>query len=80
MTGIHATTEKQFVKSVKINCSDFVQGGLDEEQAAEVIREVVSWKLVDILEVSGGTYSNPGAYTPPYRNNADIASSFFSIY
>jgi 2,4-dienoyl-CoA reductase-like NADH-dependent reductase (Old Yellow Enzyme family) len=34
--------------------------GIDEEQAADIIKEIVSWDLVEILEVSGGTYSNPG--------------------
>ena len=27
LTGIHAVTRSDFVKSVKVNCSDFVQGG-----------------------------------------------------
>lgn len=65
LTGIHATTEPRFVKALKINCSDFVQGGLDEESAADVIREIVSWQLVDVLEVSGGTYSSPGELCRP---------------
>jgi hypothetical protein len=34
--------------------------GLDEQQASEIVKEIVSWHLVDILEISGGTYSNPG--------------------
>lgn len=59
LTGIHAATERSFVKAVKINCSDFVQGGLDEESSSQVIREIVSWRLVDILEISGGNYTNP---------------------
>lgn len=53
------------MKALKINCSDFVQGGLDEESAADVIREIVSWQLVDVLEVSGGTYSSPGELCRP---------------
>lgn len=59
LTGIHAATERRFVKALKINCSDFVAGGLDEDDAAGIIREIVSWRLVDLLEVSGGTYGNP---------------------
>ncbi|KAL1406195.1 hypothetical protein Q8F55_007884 [Vanrija albida] len=59
LTGIAAATEPRFVKAVKINSSDFVAGGMDEEQAADIIREIASWQLVDILEVSGGNYSNP---------------------
>jgi hypothetical protein len=33
--------------------------GLDEEQAAEVVKEIISWKMVDLLEISGGNYSSP---------------------
>lgn len=60
LTGIAAATEPTFVKAVKINSSDFVAGGMDEHQAADIIREIAAWQLVDILEVSGGNYSNPG--------------------
>lgn len=27
LRGIHAATQKEFIKAIKINCSDFVQGG-----------------------------------------------------
>lgn len=59
LTGIHAVTSARFVKALKINCSDFIAGGLDENTSAEIIREIVSWRLVDLLEISGGTYTNP---------------------
>ncbi|KAF7984237.1 hypothetical protein HWV62_16054 [Athelia sp. TMB] len=65
LIGIQDVTERKFIKAVKVNCSDFVQGGkffivcLDEERAADVVKEIVSWKLVDMLEISGGNYSNP---------------------
>jgi hypothetical protein len=38
---------------------DLISAGLDEEQSAEIITEIVSWGMVDMLEVSGGNYSNP---------------------
>lgn len=63
LTGIHAATRKSFVKALKINCSDFVVGGLTEEGAADIIREIVSWRLVDLLEITGGTYGNPGRHS-----------------
>lgn len=62
LTGIHAATRKDFVKALKINCSDFVAGGLTEADAADIIREIVSWRLVDLLEITGGTYGNPGGH------------------
>jgi hypothetical protein len=73
--GIHTSSSSGFVLSVKVNCSDFVQGGelymllrsrpssragLDEEQAADIVKQIVSWGIVDVLEVSGGTYASPG--------------------
>ncbi|WVO13410.1 hypothetical protein L204_101025 [Cryptococcus depauperatus] len=59
LRGIHQKTQKSFVKSVKVNCSDFVQGGLDEKQASEIIKNLASWDLIDIIEISGGNYSSP---------------------
>ncbi|GFZ43174.1 hypothetical protein JCM24511_00893 [Saitozyma sp. JCM 24511] len=53
------TTSKAFVKAVKINSSDFVQGGLDEAQSSSIIKTLVSWNLIDMLEISGGNYSSP---------------------
>ncbi|WRT63956.1 uncharacterized protein IL334_000883 [Kwoniella shivajii] len=64
LKGIQDNTEKRFIKAVKINCSDFVEGGLDESQAADIVKSLVSWKLLDIIEVSGGTYSQPAFASP----------------
>jgi hypothetical protein len=38
---------------------DTDQAGLDEDQAIDYIKEIISWKLVDMLEISGGNYSSP---------------------
>ena len=38
--------------------------GLDEKQSTELVKEIVSWKLIDILEISGGNYSSPGTVFP----------------
>ncbi|RXK36200.1 hypothetical protein M231_06544 [Tremella mesenterica] len=59
LDGICRATQKSFIKALKINSSDFVLGGLNEAESADLIREIVSWSMVDILEVSGGSYSNP---------------------
>lgn len=60
LARVHDATDRSFIKSIKINCSDFVQGGLDEAQSEEMIKEIVAWKMVDVLEISGGNYSSPG--------------------
>lgn len=42
--------------------------GLDEEQAADMVKQIVSWGIVDILEVSGGTYASPGEHSYASRD------------
>ncbi|OCF33325.1 NADH:flavin oxidoreductase/NADH oxidase [Kwoniella heveanensis BCC8398] len=64
LRGIRDNTNSSFVKAVKINCSDFVQGGLDENQATEIVHTVISWQMVDIIEISGGTYAQPAFASP----------------
>ncbi|KAI9635074.1 uncharacterized protein MKK02DRAFT_24991 [Dioszegia hungarica] len=78
LRGVHAATRREFIKAIKINCSDFVQGGLDEAQSAEIIKEIVSWRMVDVLEVSGGNYSNPGivAFTDSQRPTSSRQALF----
>ncbi|WVR05722.1 hypothetical protein IAU60_002746 [Kwoniella sp. DSM 27419] len=64
LTGIKRRTHHSFIRAVKLNCSDFVQGGLDEAQASEIIKSLVSWNLVDMVEISGGTYAQPAFASP----------------
>jgi hypothetical protein len=54
--------------------------GLTEEQAAGLIKEIVSWKMVDLLEISGGNYSSPAfcdlEHTPSSSPRQALFSSF----
>ncbi|WVQ85640.1 hypothetical protein IAT38_007806 [Cryptococcus sp. DSM 104549] len=59
LRGIADNTSQKFIKAVKVNCSDFVQGGLDEAESSEIIKTLVSWSLLDIIEISGGNYTSP---------------------
>ena len=46
-----------------------------------MVKTIVSWGIVDILEISGGTYSNPGkSPSYPLVNNQLIPSLRFSRY
>ena len=47
---------------------------MDEELATEYIQEMVSWGFVHILEISGGTYANPGMLNVPRWGFADTRS------
>ncbi|WVF70744.1 hypothetical protein IAT40_005538 [Kwoniella sp. CBS 6097] len=73
LRGIKDNTDNSFVKAVKINCSDFVQGGLDEAQATEIVKTIVSWGFIDIIEISGGTYAQPAFASPESLKKAPSA-------
>ncbi|WVQ97108.1 hypothetical protein IAU59_004218 [Kwoniella sp. CBS 9459] len=81
LVGIQDNTDTSFVKAVKINCSDFVQGGLDETQATEIVKTIVSWGMVDIIEISGGTYAQPAFASPEsLRNTPSARQSLFAHF
>lgn len=54
--------------ALKLNASDYVKGGLTEEDALEQVHTLSAMKMpdgttcVDIIEVSGGDYETPGAF------------------
>ncbi|RSH92592.1 hypothetical protein EHS25_008037 [Saitozyma podzolica] len=86
LTGIAKTTDKTFIKAVKINSSDFVQGGLDEAQSSSIIKTLVSWNLIDMLEISGGNYSSPvfatfdGFTSDPTSTSSPTRQSLFAHF
>ncbi|KGB77577.2 NADH:flavin oxidoreductase/NADH oxidase [Cryptococcus deuterogattii R265] len=80
LEGISRKTSKSFIKAVKVNCSDFVQGGLDEDQASELIKTIVSWQLLDIIEISGGTYAQPAFAYPETLSSPSKRQSLFSHF
>lgn len=80
LEGIGRKTSKSFIKAVKVNCSDFVQGGLDEDQASELIKTIVSWQLLDIIEISGGTYAQPAFAYPETLSSPSKRQSLFSHF
>lgn len=49
-----------FCLGIKLNSSDFVKGGLTEDDALETVRILAEHGGVDFIEISGGTYENPG--------------------
>jgi 2,4-dienoyl-CoA reductase-like NADH-dependent reductase (Old Yellow Enzyme family) len=54
---IRDTVGPRFPISVKLNASDFCQGGQCEEDAIKVARMLAA-ESVDLLEISGGSYEN----------------------
>ncbi|WFC94729.1 hypothetical protein MBRA1_001363 [Malassezia brasiliensis] len=53
---------KSFAIGVKLNSSDYVQGGLTEEDALQNVRWLAESGQVDFVEVSGGTYEKPAMF------------------
>jgi hypothetical protein len=54
--------------------------GLTEEQAADLIKEIVSWKLVDLLEISGGNYSSPAFCDIEHVPSTSPRQALFSAF
>ncbi|SCV71216.1 BQ2448_2804 [Microbotryum intermedium] len=48
-----------FALGIKLNSSDYVKGGLTEEDALDHVRWIAEHGGVDFIEISGGTYENP---------------------
>ncbi|WWC58418.1 uncharacterized protein I303_100958 [Kwoniella dejecticola CBS 10117] len=80
LEGVRENTSKGFIKAVKINCSDFVQGGIDEKQATEIVKTLVSWSMLDIIEISGGTYSSPAFASPESLKSPSARQSLFAHF
>ncbi|MCF8210193.1 MAG: NADH:flavin oxidoreductase, partial [Rhodoferax sp.] len=55
VAAVRARVGPRFPISVKLNSSDFVQGGFTLEESAKVV-EWLNAAGIDLLEVSGGTY------------------------
>lgn len=51
-----------FAVGVKLNSSDYIQGGLTEEDALTNVQWLAEHGGVDFVEISGGNYENPCEY------------------
>lgn len=56
---------KDFVLGVKLNAADYVlcansSEENDEDRVLRHVKDIATWDIVDFIEVSGGTYENPG--------------------
>lgn len=57
--GVRQRVPKSFAVGVKLNSSDYVQGGLTEEDALMNVKWLAEHGGVDFVEISGGNYENP---------------------
>ncbi|GAA5991482.1 hypothetical protein JCM5350_001627 [Sporobolomyces pararoseus] len=51
--------ESGFVLGVKLNASDYIKGGLTEEDALENVKWIAQHGGFDFIEISGGSYEAP---------------------
>jgi len=68
--GIRTSTSTDFVISVKLNAADYSPTDITEDslltegeqRALEHLLALTTWRLIDIVEISGGDYDQPGIF------------------
>lgn len=72
--AIRADCGPGFVISVKLNSSDFQQGGFDSADSLQVVQWLED-AGVDLLEISGGNYEEPSMMGSKTSEGTDVAAS-----
>ena len=63
---VRRNVPKDFVVGIKLNSADFVDRQAittSDEKALRHVRDIVSWGLIDFMEITGGDYESPGPWT-----------------
>lgn len=73
-----------FAIGIKLNSSDYVKGGLSEEDALQNVRWLAETHMVDFVEVSGGTYEKPAMFAeadaPKQSASSHRREGFFASF
>ncbi|CDR44782.1 hypothetical protein NBRC10512_005880 [Rhodotorula toruloides] len=74
--------KRGFCVGVKLNCSDFIKGGLTEQDALDNIKWIAEHGGIDFIEISGGTYENPEFMNPDVslRPSTLLREAFFDAF
>lgn len=75
-TGMRKTLGPDFPISIKMNASDFNDGGFSEEESLYVAERLAD-AGIDLIEISGGNYENPKMFEEADEVNTDV---FFIEY
>ncbi len=59
--AVRAAVKPEFIVAIKMNSSDFQQGGFDHEDSAKVAL-MLEGEGIDFIEISGGNFETPVAY------------------
>jgi len=68
-TEVRRNVPKDFIVGIKLNSADFVDRkavATSDEKALRHVRDIVSWGLIDFLEITGGDYESPGSWIMRY--------------
>lgn len=74
--GIRASTSTDFVISVKLNAADYSTTDIaedsllteGEQRALEHLLALATWRLIDIVEISGGDYDHPSIFYASFHD------------
>lgn len=77
--AVRAATAADFCISVKLNSSDFQQGGFSNEECLDVVRWLGE-ASVDLIEVSGGNYEKPAMMGSGARDSTVRREAYFMEY
>lgn len=74
INAVRGRVPSDFVVGVKLNSSDYVEGGLTEDDALRNVEMLAESGRVDFVEISGGNYENPCEYL--HRSRVGILSTY----
>ncbi|GAC44029.1 NADH:flavin oxidoreductase/NADH oxidase family protein [Paenibacillus popilliae] len=74
--GMREALGPQFPIGLKLNSSDFKEGGFTEEDSIEVVKKMAELGI-DLIEISGGSYENPKMSTGTGEGSGEV---FFLEY
>ncbi|TAJ90380.1 NADH:flavin oxidoreductase/NADH oxidase family protein [Reyranella sp.] len=76
---VRATTAPGFCISVKLNSSDFQQGGFSNEECLQVVKWLGE-ASVDLIEISGGNYEKPAMMGSGAKESTVRREAYFLEY
>lgn len=74
--GMRKALGNNFPIGLKLNSSDFKEGGFSEEDSIEVVKKMAELGI-DLIEISGGSYENPKMSSGTGKGSDDV---FFLQY
>ncbi|EKM57662.1 uncharacterized protein PHACADRAFT_138900 [Phanerochaete carnosa HHB-10118-sp] len=78
-TAVREVVPSEFALGIKLNAADYAHGAAsDETLVLQHVREIANWRMIDFIEVSGGTYERPEFITGSLGSKRQAIFSRFS--